>query len=398
MKRLIIWSQWLVDKLFTPTYRDSNGKKIRIVCADNWKGYAFPFKKILRDLLPIVGRDVVLHVIGGHQPSVDDGNFNVYVDATPLETGIKRTDQNLNLALVFHVQEADAIEIREASPFGKPVGFDNLSAAPIGELVGNHSLYVYGDVRRLPKNSLAQTLREICYDVDAAVRIPQAKRLLEDQQRLLVHRHQQRKALLEAMCPRDVSQLKEIEDQIVHLEGRIMRLQIDAEETSMTYFVARELCVAEETRNAEIVQASVDRWEELRAHPKIRDVWLEDNALKVRTEALTCRDPHTEQDHSIGDFVITLFLDGANGVLNFKKAQTVDLRNGIYHRMQAPNVSNDGRPISSQALEPMIELLCEGEDAVAIDMAIQYLENPDADCPSSHYVKQWPLAIDTERQ
>lgn len=142
-----------------------------------------------------------------------------------------------------------------------------------------------------------------------------------------------------------------------------------------------------EGSRAEAMAAYAKEFDKLLTVPKIVDVRVADNTIRVFTEILYCVDPRSKKRHEIGAFRIEL---GVNGKVHwFNLTRRVD---GYKGGMQAPHVFPSGEACLGNMEEVIPQLVANYEFAALAMVAIQFIENVNVDDPAGRCVNQWPIA------
>ncbi|MCC6980999.1 MAG: hypothetical protein IT343_21945 [Candidatus Melainabacteria bacterium] len=120
----------------------------------------------------------------------------------------------------------------------------------------------------------------------------------------------------------------------------------------------------------------------------VQAVHVVPNRMLIATDILCATDPETGFRHAIGQFLITVYLDGSNeGIRWQNNSRRVD---AVREKMQAPTVFSDGLGASSEIHATMLELIARMEFSTVAELAIQFIENPE-DNEYGKHVNKWPL-------
>ncbi len=135
-------------------------------------------------------------------------------------------------------------------------------------------------------------------------------------------------------------------------------------------------------------QTLVAELERVRMVQGVQAVHVVPNRLLISTEILCATDPESGFRHEIGQFLITVYLDGSeDGIRWQNNSRRVD---GVRERMQAPTVFSDGRAGAAEIHATIMELIARLELSTVAELAIQFIENPEAN-EYGKYVSKWPL-------
>ncbi len=140
--------------------------------------------------------------------------------------------------------------------------------------------------------------------------------------------------------------------------------------------------------NENAAQVLVSELERVRMVQGVQGVHVVPNRLLISTEILCATDPETGFRHEIGQFLITVYLDGSeDGIRWQNNSRLVD---GVRERMQAPTVFSDGRAGAAEIHATIMELIARLELSTVAELAIQFIENPE-DNEYGKFVSKWPL-------
>ncbi len=103
--------------------------------------------------------------------------------------------------------------------------------------------------------------------------------------------------------------------------------------------------------------------------------------LMIKTIPIQCHDSHG-QLRELGAFEIQLNLN--TGQLKWQN------KGPEYHKRQAPNIAFDGTVMIGEVLSAIPFLLAQGDLEAIVQLAINTIKYPDADC--IRYAEFWPLA------
>lgn len=110
--------------------------------------------------------------------------------------------------------------------------------------------------------------------------------------------------------------------------------------------------------------------------------------LYVYTDTLTATSPDGKNVHQIGKFLITIRLDAeADPIRWFNQTR---ISNGVRNGMHAPYVFSDGSACVAEIQETLAELVATFDLAVAVELAIQFIETVNED-EAGRYLGRWPI-------
>lgn len=123
---------------------------------------------------------------------------------------------------------------------------------------------------------------------------------------------------------------------------------------------------------------------------RVRAITLRPGTVSVWTESLFSQCPETKLKHEIGKFRIDIHLDGRSDCLRFYNlSQVID---GCKQLQQAPRVLNSGRACLNELRETFPDLIAELKLSVLVQLAIEFIEQMDADDHNAAFIKLWPEA------
>ncbi|PZM83365.1 MAG: hypothetical protein DKT66_09400 [Candidatus Melainabacteria bacterium] len=135
-------------------------------------------------------------------------------------------------------------------------------------------------------------------------------------------------------------------------------------------------------------QTLIEELERVRMVQGVQAVHVVPNRLLIATEILCATDPESGLRHEIGQFLITVYLDGSeDGIRWQNNSRRVD---GVRERMHAPTVFSDGRAGAAEIHATVMELIARLELSTVAELAIQFIENPEAN-EYGKYVSKWPM-------
>lgn len=140
--------------------------------------------------------------------------------------------------------------------------------------------------------------------------------------------------------------------------------------------------------NENTAQTLVTELERVRMVRGVQAVHVVPNRLLISTEILCATDPETGFRHEVGQFLITVYLDGSNDGIRWQNnSRRVD---GVRERMNAPTVFSDGTAGAAEIHATIMELIARLELSTVAELAIQFIESPE-DNEYGKYVSNWPL-------
>lgn len=142
------------------------------------------------------------------------------------------------------------------------------------------------------------------------------------------------------------------------------------------------------TGNENAAQTLVTELERVRMVRGVQAVHVVPNRLLISTEILCATDPETGFRHEIGQFLITVYLDGSHDGIRWQNNSRKVT--GVRERMQAPTVFSDGTAGAAEIHATIMELIARLELSTVAELAIQFIESPE-DNEYGKYVSNWPL-------
>ncbi|MCC7531360.1 MAG: hypothetical protein IT342_22845 [Candidatus Melainabacteria bacterium] len=128
--------------------------------------------------------------------------------------------------------------------------------------------------------------------------------------------------------------------------------------------------------------------ERIRVVRGVQAVHVVPNRLLISTEILCAVDPETGFRHEVGQFLITVYLDGSNDGIRWQNnSRRID---GVRQNMNAPTVFSDGQAGAAEIHATIMELIARLELSTVAELAIQFIENPENN-EYGKYVSNWPL-------
>jgi hypothetical protein len=140
--------------------------------------------------------------------------------------------------------------------------------------------------------------------------------------------------------------------------------------------------------NDAAAQTILTELERVRMVRGVQAVHVVPNRLLISTEILCATDPETGFRHEVGQFLITVYLDGSNDGIRWQNnSRLVD---GVRERMHAPTVFSDGQAGAAEIHATIMELIARLELSTVAELAIQFIESPENN-EYGKYVSNWPL-------
>ncbi len=140
--------------------------------------------------------------------------------------------------------------------------------------------------------------------------------------------------------------------------------------------------------NEAAAQTVITELERIRMVRGVQAVHIVPNRLLISTEILCATDPETGFRHEVGQFLITVYLDGSNDGIRWQNnSRRVD---GVREKMNAPTVFDDGQAGAAEIHATIMELIARLELSTVAELAIQFIENPENN-EYGKYVSNWPL-------
>jgi hypothetical protein len=135
-------------------------------------------------------------------------------------------------------------------------------------------------------------------------------------------------------------------------------------------------------------QTVLTELERVRMVKGVQAVHVVPNRLLISTEILCATDPETGFRHEVGQFLITVYLDGSNDGIRWQNnSRRVD---GVREQMNAPTVFADGQAGAAEIHATIMELIALLELSTVAELAIQFIESPENN-EYGKYVSNWPL-------
>lgn len=139
---------------------------------------------------------------------------------------------------------------------------------------------------------------------------------------------------------------------------------------------------------AQTLVAELERVRMVQGVQGVQAVHVVPNRLLISTEILCATDPESGFRHEIGQFLITVYLDGSEDGIRWQNNSRRVY--GVRENMNAPTVFSDGRAGAAEIHATIMELIARLELSTVAELAIQFIENPE-DNEYGKYVSKWPL-------
>ena len=128
----------------------------------------------------------------------------------------------------------------------------------------------------------------------------------------------------------------------------------------------------------------------LQKMPQISAIHVEPRVLKLVTETLYANHPGSGERHEIGRFKITIHMDGRGDSIRWFNLNATT--HGCVKNQQAPQVLQSGRAFMSEIKESFAELIATAQFSTVAQLAIDFIQQVDADQPSGAHISKWPKA------
>ena len=122
--------------------------------------------------------------------------------------------------------------------------------------------------------------------------------------------------------------------------------------------------------------------------PKVTGVRVQDRSVTISTETLFCTCPNSKLKREIGSFLIKINLDGSGDCVRW--INTSRQVKACYQKQNAVRVLSSGRALFSDIRESFPDLIADFKLAILAQLAIEFIEQIDADEPASTFLDQWP--------
>lgn len=187
------------------------------------------------------------------------------------------------------------------------------------------------------------------------------------------------------------------------------RADLEAKQQELTEAIRLARAAEEEhasllSRQGEQDTRLAQEYDHLVQAPGVKDVLITDDTVIVFTTLMCAVDPRTQKVHEIGEFRIDLQLNGGDDSIRFfnltRLGTALDHRvSGGIRTMQAPHVTEDGKPCLGTLKEVMPKLLAEYRFTEATLMAIKFLQQANVvDDLWGQSIDRWPLAQPAEKE
>lgn len=371
--------------------------KANPVTVETWEG-----NRTTRDKFAAVAKDFV-EAFGGKQIRLydcranrynpkTDGRMHIFVWSSPYDIAGGGTMEKTLFGAPLKWDYAK--EILKASVVKKDQGvlFTDDEGYEIGEMVGDNIYILYplchGDINlKWDGNGADALFRRILEEaVFIRTATPEQKaaraRAAAEKRRV-----QSREEYVKACNGRFDAVIKESKKAVDSNPQKVRELQQSIVSLIRETVEATKKLQEMESSRAEAVAAYAREFDKLLTIPKVVDVRVAGNTVKVFTETLYCVNPRTKKRHEIGAFRIEMSLAG--GVFWFNLTRKVD---GFERSMQAPHVFVTGKACLGNMEEVIPQLVANYEFAALAMVAINFVESVNVDDPAGKYIINWPVA------
>ena len=191
-------------------------------------------------------------------------------------------------------------------------------------------------------------------------------------------------------------------DTVTELEGRLAELRREVDELRVQLVKSQRAAIDAQARldgvrtgNSDILERFGHEFDTLINHPKVTDVRVEGEVVKVFTTVLNCRHPQTKELHEIGAFRIEIHAGRPGYVLWKNLTRSVD---GGRHGMQAPHIDSQGRACLGNTADSFAQLIADYEFAQAAFLAIEFVESVNIGDAWGQHLSKWPLAKEQDKE
>lgn len=349
-----------------------------------------------RTLLPVLGMDIRVDLLHGERSGpFDDNCFHLLVYSSQEN----RPDIDVPRKLWGVRSLVNEHAAYPATGRGKVIIAPDAPNYAVAEIIGD-ALYVHHNaLRRGGDDQELQIFRHILEEAAFLLSATQEERAARQEAKRKLERELARTAYVEACRGRVHARVRAAEQTLRDIPRRI-----DEARQSLTAAIREQALARMEVERLRGKTEDMDmtyqtEFDKLVKHPKVVDVRMTDGKLMVYTDTLFCPDERTGKLHEIGSFRIELSVhdrDVDDGTVRwFNLDRQVD---ACKSKMQAPHIFRDGNACLGNAYETFAELFAGYEYALAVDYAIQFVENANTDDAAGRYVDKWPLAAEQLQQ
>lgn len=140
--------------------------------------------------------------------------------------------------------------------------------------------------------------------------------------------------------------------------------------------------------NGTAAQNILAELERVRMITGVRAVHVVPNRILIATEILCATDPETGFRYEVGQFLITVYLDGSNDGIRWQNNSR--RIKGVREQMHAPTVHSNGQAAAAEIHSTILELIARLELSTVVELAIQVVESPEKN-EYGKTVSRWPM-------
>lgn len=385
----VVFAVWFV--LFMP--HSFHGRTVQLggtVLGKIWRWLWGEFSlegalRLIREVGPLtthLERNVVVHFPNGSpRAPIHDGFFHVHLFSTPVKSTFRIVPERYQGAA-----SASGVGF-SPSGLGIPVTEPN-SVMEVAELVEGDNLYVLENP--LSSTSALALLAVVFSNVTSLLGLTLAEWQVREKAARAERRHTGADKFRQTLKEVFTRSVAESEVRLSKVRARKLSLEREITETSgsiRTNHAHLDVLTSMRREARGRYQKELDSISEI---PEVTSASFEDGAITIVTKTLSRKNPVTNEAHEVGDFRILLYINGENGGIRWYN--TVRQVDGVYLKMQAPNVRNSGDAVIGPTQQMFPELLGRGEFAKVAKLAIAYIQRGSPTEPGADTINRWPLA------
>lgn len=255
----------------------------------------------------------------------------------------------------------------------------------VAELIDNRALYIHHDL-----------IHENTYNAEILsaeiLRLAGERLSLSKDERefaLQIIRERDFKRFVEVCQNRQISTLKDLEKELSEAEESITKHREGLVESIRNRDWTLKQLEFERNHNLEDAEHIIKEYEALLSIPKIKRLRMKGTSLEVFTNILYCEDPRTNLVHEIGEFKITIPIDGDGSILWHNLSRQVDAHSA---GQMAPHIWSSGKACEGNMEETFIELISRYEISVLAMLAIEFVESVNTSDSAGQHINKWPVA------
>jgi len=357
------------------------------VKVESWNGkQSEEFAQITEQvLLPVVRKDVFLHVPHKRTRLPVDSNFHIWIWSAASDSASIKPP-----AEMWEVK----VDCRDPgfTPSGQGIEICDDSGWPVAEIVGGNNLYIFHDICHHGGDSELAIYRRLLEEVVAELTLTPEEKAKRQRKLKEEKRRRSRELYIQECSKRFRKTLEGTREKISEGECEIEELQKRlVRKIREVNGARRKLEQLQSCQGGELEKYGKE-FDKLLEVPKVRDVQVVSGVIKVFTDTLYCTDSRTKRIHEIGRFRIEIYTDGANnGVRWFNLTRKV-YENGFNEKCNAPHVNGAGKACWGNTAEIFAELIANYEFAAVAMVAIQFVETVNVEDSAGKCIDRWPLA------